>query len=162
MDNKEDAVVASALSKIVFKKGRLTIPPEVMLQISGLLPRRPTGVPLPQTQIFPEPKRRHITHEICDIPFRFFEQADLMYEAARNSLFPDIEDDRDKSREGSPDGIMKNDHEWTWAKVEEERQRGLELAEKLAGLEGLAGEFTAEADALGKHSDLYWFLGLTY
>ncbi len=162
VENKEDAIVASALSKMVFKKGRLTVPPEVMLQISGLLPRRPNDVPLPQTQVFPEPKRRTPFQKICDLPFKFFEQADLIYEAAKNSLFPETEDDRYKSREGSPDEIKKSDHPWTWEKVEEERQRGLAMAEKLAGLDGLAGEFTAEADALGKHSDLYWFLGLTY
>ena len=162
VDKAEDAIIASALSKIVFKKGRLTIPPEVMLQASGLLPRRPADIALLQTQVFPAPKQRKIAQEIFDIPFRMFEKADLVWEATRNSLYPEPEDERNASRGGSPDGMEKKPHEWTWVKVEEERVRGLEMANKLSGLDGLAGEFTAEADALGKHSDLYWFLGLTY
>lgn len=161
VDNKEDAVIASAVSKLVFKKGRLTIPPEIMLQASGLLPPRPADMALLQTQVFPAPKQRKIAQEIFDIPFRFFETADLVYEATRNTLIPEPEAHRDDSRGGSPDGDLKKPI-WTWAKVEEERQRGLQMASKLGGLEGLVGEFTAEADALGRHSDLWWFLGLTY
>ena len=37
------AIFASAISKYVFKKGRLTIPPERILQDSGLLPSKPEG-----------------------------------------------------------------------------------------------------------------------
>ena len=37
------AICASAISKYVFKKGRLTLHPEVMLEASGLLPHRPGG-----------------------------------------------------------------------------------------------------------------------
>ena len=162
VDRKEDAIIASALSKVVFKKGRVTVSPDVMLQASGLLPPRPADIKLLQKQVLPAPQQRKIAQEIFDIPFRFFEQADMLYEATRNSLFPAPENDENKSREASPDGMGTNSNEFTWAKVEEERVRGLEMANKLAGLEELAGEFTAEADALGKHSDLYWFLGLTY
>lgn len=163
VDNKEDAIIASALSKVVFKKGRSTIPPEVMLQASGLLPPRPADLALLQTEVYPAPTKRAIAQQIFDVPFRAFEKLDLVWEAARNSLLHEPEEARDESRDGSPDGTTgKKINEWTWAKVEEERLRGLEMANKLAGLERLAGEFTAEADALGKHSDLWWFLGLTY
>lgn len=163
VDKAEDAIIASALSKIVFKKGRLTIPPEVMLQASGLLPPRPTDLALLQTEIYPAPAKRAIAQQIFDVPFRFFETFDLVWEAARNALTHDPQEERLQSRDGSPDGTTAEKvSQWTWEKVEEERLRGLEMANKLAGLEGLAGEFTAEADALGKHSDLWWFLGLTY
>ncbi|KAG9248123.1 hypothetical protein BJ878DRAFT_82971 [Calycina marina] len=37
------AVYASAISKYVFKKGRLTLHPEIVLEASGLLPARPGG-----------------------------------------------------------------------------------------------------------------------
>ena len=163
VDNKEDAVIASAISKIVFKKGRLTIPPEIMLQASGLLPPRPDGQALLQSQAFPAPRKRQIAQEIFDVPFRAFENLDLLWEAIRNIMSPAPEQERLTSREGSPDGT-ENDKGavWTWAKVEEERAKGMELAQKLGGLDGLAGKFTAEEDALGKHSDLWWFLGITY
>jgi len=37
------AIYASAISKYVFKKGRLTLHPEIVLEASGLLPARPGG-----------------------------------------------------------------------------------------------------------------------
>lgn len=163
VDKKEDAIIASALSKIVFKKGRLTIPPEVMLQASGLLPPRPVDLALLQTEVYPAPAQRATAQRIFDVGFRFFENFDLMWEATRNMLTPEPEEARDQSRDGSPDDMSrKKSEQWTWDMVEQERLRGLEMANKLGALEGLAGEFTAEADALGKHSDLWWFLGLTY
>ena len=163
VDKAEDAIIASAISKLVFKKGRLTIPPEVMLQASGLLPSRPTDLALLQTEVCNAPIKLNIAQRVFDVPFRFFEQLDLVWEAARNALSSPSEERRDQSRDGSPDGTAaeKTDR-WTWEKVEQERVRGMEMAKKLGGLEGLVGEFTAEADALGKHSDLWWFLGLTY
>ena len=163
VDKKEDAIIASALSKIVFKKGRLTIPPEVMLQTSGLLPPRPADLALLQTEVYPVPRKRATAQQIFDVGFQFWEKFDLAWEATRNMLIPEPEEARDQSRDGSPDetGTKKGD-QWTWNMVEQERLRGFELASKLGALDGLAGEFTAEADALGKHSDLWWFLGLTY
>ncbi|KAL9636715.1 MAG: hypothetical protein Q9164_002654 [Protoblastenia rupestris] len=163
VDAKEDAVIASAIHKLVFKKGRLTIPPEVMLQASGLLPARPENVALLQTHALPAPAKKQIAQEIFDVPFRAFEKLDLVWEAARNSILSEPEPPRDESRDSSPDGTAApNAEDWTWARMEAERARGMEMARNLGGLEGLAMEFTAEADALGKHSDLWWFLGLTY
>lgn len=163
VEKTEDAIIASALSKVVFKKGRLTIPPEVMLQASGLLPPRPADLALRPTQVYPEPTKGHMAQQIFDVPFRLFEQLDLVWEAARHTLTRDPEAPRHQSREGSPDGTAAEKAEaWSWEKVEEERVRGMEMANKLGGLEGLTAEFTGETDALGKHSDLYWFLGLTY
>ena len=164
VDKKEDAINASALSKIVFKKGHLTIPPEVMLQASGLLPPRPADLALLQTEIHPAPTQRAIAQQIYDVGFRFFENLDLVWEATRKMLTSDPEEARDQSRDGSPDDTTttKKCDQWTWDLVEQERLRGLEVASKLGALDALAGEFTAEADALGKHSDLLWFLGLTY
>ena len=169
VDQKEDAIIASALSKIVFKKGRLTIPPEVMLQASGLLPPRPADLALLQTEIYAAPAERATAQQIFDVGFRFFENFDLLWEATRNMLTPEPEETRDQSRDGSPDDTTTTKkkkkpktNDWTWDMVEQERLRGLEMASKLGALDGLAGEFTAEADALGKHSDLWWFLGLTY
>lgn len=163
VDKKEDAIIASALSKIVFKKGRLTISPEVMLQASGLLPPRPADLALLQTEVYSAPTKTAIAQSIFDVPLRLFEKLDIVWEAVCHMLVRATEEQRDQSRDGSPDGTAAEKiDQWTWGKVEEERLRGLEMASKLGGLEGLVEEFTAEADALGKHSDLWWFLGLTY
>lgn len=163
VDKAEEAIIASALSKVVFKKGRMTIPPEVMLQASCLLPPRPANLAPLQTDFHAASARKNVSQEIFDIPFRFFENLDLVWEAARNALIPEPEVERHQTRDDSPDGTMaEHTNSWTVESVEKERLRGLEVANKLAGLEGLSHEFTAEADALGKHSDLWWFLGLTY
>ena len=162
VDNKEDAVIASALSKVVFKKGRLTIPPEVMLQVSGLLPPRPSDLALTPRHIRPVPIQKNFATEIYNVPFRFFERLDVVWEATRNALVPESEQKCRPAKRQSYDESEEKEIEWTWDMVEQERRRGLETAVKLHGLDGLVGEFTAEADALGRHSDLWWFLGLTY
>lgn len=41
IENKEDRIYATAITKYVFKQGRITIAPETILQECGLLPSRP-------------------------------------------------------------------------------------------------------------------------
>ncbi len=160
LDKKEDAIVASALSKCVFKKGRLTIAPETMLQASGLLPPRPGDNSHLETKALPIATKRKLSADILDVPFRAFEAADAIWDAAKQSLFPQPPVAPD---DGFTDGLQKQEAEnWTWRKIEDERARGMELANLLRGLEGLEQEFTADAEALGRHSDLWWLLGLTY
>jgi len=113
-----------------------------------------------ETKALPIPTRRKLSADILDVPFRAFEAADAIWDAAKQSLFPQppmVVDD------GFTNGLKKQEaEEWTWRKIEDERARGMELANLLRGLEGLEQEFTADAEALGRHSDLWWLLGLTY
>lgn len=160
LDKKEDAIIASALSKCVFKKGRLTIPPEAMLQASGLLPPRSPDTYLIPTKTFHTPSKRPLAADILDVPFRAFETLDKAWDATRQSWFPEAVVEQD---EKYADGLQEQEAEqWTRMKIETERAKGMELANLLAGLDGLEREFTAESEALGKHSDLWWMLGLTY
>ena len=104
-----------------------------------------------------------MAQQIIDVGFRFWENFDLVWEATQNMLTWESQEARDQSRDGSPDDTTKRKSDrLTWDTVEQERLRGLEMANKLGALDGLVGEFSGEADALGKHSDLWWFLGLTY
>lgn len=155
---KEDAIVASALSKCVFKKGRLTIPPVIMMEASGLLPSRPTDITLLRTGLSPPPSKTSLLARLIDIVFQAFESLDAIWDTVKRRFAPEMcrpnYESADEAQDSKPD-------QWTWEKIEDERRKGMELATLLAGLDGLDGEFTAEADALGKHSDLWWFLGIT-
>ena len=149
---KEDAIFASALSKMVFKKGRLTISPEIMLEASGLLPPKPRDTPLPWQQPQPVPFTETIASEIRDAPFAAVEKLEALREVAENRLF----NETSKSGAGESYGTPAAETpEWTWEKVEEERRRGMELANLLSGLDRLEHEFSADSDALGRHGDLF-------
>jgi hypothetical protein len=109
-------IVATALSKCVFKSGRMTVSPALMLKESGLLT---------------------IGSEMTD-------------KAVDDTSLP-------ASCGSSDSGIDMGSEigEQMLGRVERERQRGLKVA---AGLESrsqtdLENEFTAEQEALGRHSD---------
>jgi hypothetical protein len=116
MDGNE-AVVATALSKCVFKQGRRTISPAFMLRESGLLPTKSLDDALPR--------------EVEQVPI--------------------------PSCSSSDSGIdVANDEEETELdRIEKERQRGMRVAFTLASQSqnALKMEFTAENEALGRHSD---------
>jgi hypothetical protein len=154
----DDPIIASALSKCVFKKGRLTIPPAIMMEASGLLPSRPTNVTLLRTDLYYKASKKSIAAEAIDMPLRAFEKLDSVWDAAKRSFLPDLDGAK---REAADDLAKIRAETWTWEKIEGERRRGLELAKLLRGLDGLDMEFTADSDALGTHSDMWWLLGIT-
>lgn len=155
---KEDAIIASALSKCVFKKGRLTIPPVIMMEASGLLPGRPTNVALLRTDLYYNSTKKSLAAEAIDMPLRAFEKLDSVWDAAKRSFLPEL---HGTERESADELAKIGAEKWTWETIESERRRGLELAKLLRGLDGLEMEFTADSDALGTHSDMWWFLGIT-
>lgn len=155
---KDDAIIASAISKCVFKKGRLTITPEVMLQASGLLPPRLGEAPITRRPTSKAPKKA-LGAELLNVPFRCFELVDLWWDSTKKNFVAEA----DSSGDESTDWQAKQKTEaWTWERVESERRRGMELANHLASLGNLEREFTGEAEALGWHNDLFWLLGVTY
>lgn len=116
IENNE-AVVATALSKCVFKQGRRTVSPAYMLRESGLLPTESLDDALPVNS---------------------------------KSLPPDSCASSD-----SGIGVAEDNDESPLGRVERERQRGMTVALSLASpaQNALEMEFTAESDALGRHSD---------
>ncbi|KAL2072956.1 hypothetical protein VTL71DRAFT_10280 [Oculimacula yallundae] len=116
-DEGNEAVVATALSKCVFKQGRRTISPALMLLKSGLLPGNSLDAVLPQQPV-------PVSMDSC----------------ASSDSGIDTGDDKEESE---------------LEIIEQERQRGLRVAFTLAaqGQNALEKEFTAENDALGRHSD---------
>ncbi len=131
-------IFATEIAKYVFKKGRLTIPPERVLRASGLLPPRPTDseTPPPQTNKIPDPQ---ITSN--DTPIT----------SAAATLTPDNADEIIAASLTANDADTESE-EWTWERVERERKRGLQIAELYNGLEALNGEFTGEEQpVLGRY-----------
>lgn len=125
-DNIEShkAVVATALSKCVFKQGRRTVSPAYMLRKSGLMPAKSLDDMLPS-----EPNSLPL--ESC----------------ASSDSGIDVAEEKDDS---------------SLARVERERQRGMKVALSLAphAQNALEMEFTAESEALGRHSDGTGIIGV--
>lgn len=120
------AIFASGISKYVFKAGRFTIPPERILEAAGLLPPRPSGHRTPPATPSPETANGTLldTHA-----------SSILQNVAAGSL--------DERIDASL--LAKRDDEvWDWAKVEDERLRGLKIVELMAGLDLLQDEFMPE------------------
>ncbi|KAJ5618484.1 hypothetical protein N7528_006595 [Penicillium herquei] len=103
----DDRILASAVSKYVFKQGRQTVQPAEVLTNLGLL----AGDHAAQ----------------CDAD----DSADVSASAPEHPPLPrqDLVDYPNHS-DGKPD-------EWTWSHVEVERQRGLAIAKNMVGLNGV-------------------------
>lgn len=118
------AIFATLIAKYVFKHGRRTIPPERVLQASNLLPPKP-----PSTTTSPN-------------------TGDKPETTTATTTDPTTLRTPDESVTVTDDDNSSN--EWTWEKVEQERIRGLRLAEHFANLDTLNGEFPGDgADVLG-------------
>jgi hypothetical protein len=137
-------IFASSIAKYVVKKGRLTVPPEMVLERSQMLPPRPTGHPVlggwqPSPSSASPASTNNSNSPTASPESSTGEPANMVLE---ESLFPQ-----------SP----QDDGEWTWEKVEEERVKGLAFAEAYDKLEGLKDVFDGGAEgALGHYSDLVW------
>ena len=129
------AIFATGIAKYVCKKGRLTIPPERVLLASELLPPKPIAHPSPPASPTPTPESTSNTAAAVSIA---------------DGITPgNAEDVVVASLKAN---IGDGNEEWTWEKVEEERKRGMKIAEMWGALEGLNGEFTGDGEvALGRY-----------
>jgi hypothetical protein len=142
-------IFATSLATYVVKKGRLTIPPEIVLQRSNLLPEKPPGAssafftPNNTSPVTPDsgisvdhsPTTESMTDSHAEAV-----TAGSVASVLAESLFPD-----------SPVG----DENWNWDIVEKERQRGLRYAKIFEDLSGLRDELDAgQHSALGIYNDL--------
>jgi hypothetical protein len=138
---------ATSIATYVIKKGRLTIPPEVVLQRSSLLPEKPSHAP----SAFYTPSRSPTT-------------PDDRTSATESPIDPMMDSHAETVTAGSigdvlveslfPDTSLDGDA-WTWENVERERQRGLKYAKMFDGLNALRDEFDGGGKgALGIYGDL--------
>lgn len=121
------AIFATGIAKYVFKKGRLTIPPERVLRASELLPPKPADHETPPATSTPNPESTSNTATAVSIA---------------DQITPgNAEDVVVASLEAN---VKSDNEEWTWEKVEDERKRGMKIAEMWGALEGLNGEFAGD------------------
>lgn len=127
------AVFASGIAKYVFKKGRLTIPPERVFRAAGLVPPRPKDLDTPSASTTPNPDATSVDAAAASV-------AESLSPANAGEIMA-------ASLTAKDDG-----EEWTWEKVEEERKRGLKIAHMFNGLDALHEEFVYEGKpVLGRY-----------
>jgi len=139
-------VYATSIASYVVKKGRLTIPPEIVLQRSAMLPPRPSHIP---TSIFTPSKNTtpaggaagsHSPGGSAD----GMENGSAANLAAATSVleesfFP-----------------TETAGDWTYEMAEKERLRGLKFAKAFDGLNQLRAEFDGgNGEVLGTFGDRY-------
>ena len=137
---KRSGIAASALGKLVFKNGRVTIPPEVVLEASGLLPPKPIAAAVEYKEYLTDVQIE------ADSPFTAPQKATQNLE----DISPAEGGTLGKRGSIGSDASFRN--ELTWELIEAERKRGLKVASLLAAQKALESEF-ADSEALGVHSD---------
>ncbi|KAK5136455.1 hypothetical protein LTR08_003100 [Meristemomyces frigidus] len=136
-------VFATSLARYVFKKGRLTINPEVVLERSRLLPPRPAGVGMP-----PREESSRDTSTPASVPDTPLQNGGL---TGPETVATEVSSRLgDFAAHQTPEG----DESWTWEDMESERLRGLKLAMHFDSLSALHNELR-DGDALGEYGD-YW------
>ena len=130
----KESIYATSIAKVVVKRGRLTIPPEIMLQRSGLLPERPAAAAKPEAKQNVNPAEA---------------------EEEKEGIQPTTSTPNGTA-DPSPSSSASAS-QWTWHAMEQRRQQGLELANKFAELDAAQALFDGGRDgALGEYADLFW------
>ncbi|KAL8964179.1 MAG: hypothetical protein Q9197_006999, partial [Variospora fuerteventurae] len=117
------AIFATGIAKYVCKRGRLTVPPERILQSSNLLPPKPADKTTPPLTDSPA-----VPADGDAVPAT----AAAAAEAAHDATTSAAEEMMDAALRVKPTG---GDGEWNWERVERERLRGMRIAEAWNGTE---------------------------
>lgn len=128
----QKTLLATAVSKYVVKKGRLTVPPERILRASGFLPPRPEGVPA-QTE----------STDVSGIGTPASGEGIAAESGVDGSLVREVlklNDDEIPARatleaEKKTNSDSWDAGEWTWERIEQERRRGLAVVEGYSNLD---------------------------
>ncbi|KAL8689188.1 MAG: hypothetical protein Q9218_005082 [Villophora microphyllina] len=155
---KRHRFFATGIAKYVCKRGRLTIPPELILQNSGLLPPRPQNdEPQTSTETPPPPRPEETTDSSSQTPP---EEEDATATLPASGAMANLSLDLSSS---TADNLLSAAlhtlptsplGEWTWNRIEQERQRGMKIMEAWNQTEALDEEFTGgEEMALGRYWD---------
>ncbi|KAI4161520.1 MAG: hypothetical protein LQ342_004804 [Letrouitia transgressa] len=132
------AVFATGIAKYVFKRERLTIPPERILQNSGLLPPKPSNLSTP------------LANDSPAVP--------LEGTAIPTGVATTVQDLTSTGAEDIIDAALSvkpSEMEWSWDDIEQERLRGMKIAEAWSKTDALNEEWTGdERPALGRYWDI--------
>lgn len=124
----EKTLLATAVSKYVMKKGRLTVPPERILRTGGFLPERPAESQPPSTlDSSAEPSAIGTPASSEGITATELDGS-LVRQALKLSE-DQIPDGETLEKEKKANLESWNSEEWTWERIEQERLRGLAVVE---------------------------------
>lgn len=128
-------LLATALTKYVVKKGRLTIPPERVLRTSGFLPFRPEGAG--ET---PAATSKDISGDVtpADGKEGLATATGVDNSLVREVLKMEAENAPDRAtleEEKEVNSGSWDTEEWTWERIEQERLRGLKVVEGYSTLD---------------------------
>ncbi|KAK4580414.1 hypothetical protein LTR86_000617 [Recurvomyces mirabilis] len=138
-------IFASSVARYCFKKGRLTINPEIVLERSRILPPRPEGVKLPPRA---EASSDATPSEVAPTPAG--DTTSMSAAAVASQVSSKL---GDYAEHVSKEGI-ENDDSWTWEDMENERLRGLKTASHFDQLSAAHNELRSN-EALGEYGD-FW------
>ncbi len=141
--NKQDdettphpAILATSVARYVFKQGRWSIPPDTVLATARLLAAKPP------------------VQEVADSRSAASSSVDdsTAAAAAARTTSPRFVSSSTTTADPTSHLLAPTFDATDWTAIEEERRRGMRLAEMLAGLDGLHGEFTGrKGPALGEY-----------
>lgn len=139
-DDLSRCIFATSVSRYVFKKGRLTINPEIILERSRLLPQRPEGEGLPPRSEGADttPSATPATNGSLTSPENVASEV--------SSRLGGLAEYVGEQRESEDD--------WTWENMEQERLRGLQIAMHFDKLSACHNELR-DGEVLGQYGD-YW------
>lgn len=159
-----NAIFASAISKYVMKLGRLTIHPEVALNISGLLPPRPGGWNIMDKP--PATAEEKAEDEIEDEGLETLMEESILTTlgipngSANGSVSGGATSPTPATGSSTPATASApasaSTTGWDWKMIEAENARGMEYATHHHALDSLHETFTGSKErALGYYTDLF-------
>ncbi|RAH65712.1 acyl-CoA thioesterase [Aspergillus aculeatinus CBS 121060] len=133
---KKGRLLATALSKYVVKKGRVTVPPERVLRASGFLPERPVGS-VGSGSLTPGESGSGSGSEEGQLDEGITATATGVDAAVVREVLLDAGDGDEAAKEEQRVRNVHswNEEDWPWERIEEERLRGLKVVEGYAGLD---------------------------
>ena len=151
-DEMRKNVYATSMAKVVVKKGRLTIPPEVFLRRAGVLPPK-TEQTCQKDNADPATDGHVPTGRAGgNVIAKPLDASDATEDNNSKNT-----NNNNKSGNDSNNTDRSHDKTWTWTDVEARRRAGLVLAEKFAALDAAQALFdSGAAGALGRYADLFW------
>ena len=140
-------IFATSVARYCFKKGRLTINPEIVLERSRLLPSRPDGVGLPPRA----EASSNATPASEAIATPASNGANL---TSPEAVATEVSSKLGDYAEHLGRQELAVDDTWTWDDMERERLRGLNTAVHFDKLSAVHNELRA-GEVLGEYGD-YW------
>lgn len=138
----EKTLLATAISKYVVKKGRLTVAPERILRLGGFLPNRPVGSQtISALDSSTEASAIGTPASVEGITATGGVDSSLVREVLKlnDSQIPSREVLEEQQKANSDSWSSE---EWTWERIEQERLRGLAVVDGYINLdENLNGEW---------------------